>query len=345
MSKSSKLNEPGSGEVPKKRGLRRRAGIGVGAALLLYGAGRRFFSLIPTDELKRSQARPAAEYDEAVARLEQWQAQEGPNINPVCRSQLLTHGRKVAQAIIFVHGIPNCPKQFSELGQLFYERGYNVLIPRMPRCGLADRTTTELKNLKSEELREFADEMVDIAHGLGEQVTIVGLSAGGVVAAWVAQFRPDVDKAVLIAPALSIAGVPERFRLPITKFIYRVPNIFIGRSPQIASVSPPHVYSRQASRSIGHMLRLAVAVLEHARTTKPGAKSVVLVTTASENQVDNKTAKWLVNQWQSKGLQNLTTYEFELNQGIAHDMIDPLRGDQKTHIVYPVLVDLITDSK
>ena len=45
---------------------------------------------------------------------------------------------------------------------------------------------------------------VDIAAGLGDQVTIAGLSAGGVVAAWAAQHRRDVHRAVLIAPSLGV---------------------------------------------------------------------------------------------------------------------------------------------
>jgi hypothetical protein len=43
--------------------------------------------------------------------------------------------------------------------------GYNVLIPRLPRHGLADRKVENLSPLKAEELRDCADASVDIGCG------------------------------------------------------------------------------------------------------------------------------------------------------------------------------------
>jgi pimeloyl-ACP methyl ester carboxylesterase len=43
----------------------------------------------------------------------------------------------------------------------------------------------------------IADEVVDIAQGLGEQVSMAGISMGGVVTAWAAQNRPDIARPIL----------------------------------------------------------------------------------------------------------------------------------------------------
>src|SRR5262249_34407815 len=132
-----------------------------------------------TDDLLVSQPHPAATYAEAAARFEALSAKDDEQVNVVCRSQLLSHGAKVERAIVLVHGIPNCPQQYARLGPLFFERGLNVLIPRMPHHGYADRATHDLRLLTTAELRDFADETSDIACGLGEQVIYLGLSAGG----------------------------------------------------------------------------------------------------------------------------------------------------------------------
>jgi hypothetical protein len=71
-------------------------------------------------------------------------------LNPVCHSQVLSHGRTMERAIIFMHGMTNCPQQYVELAPPFYERGYNVLIPRMPCNGLADLDTNALMDLTAE---------------------------------------------------------------------------------------------------------------------------------------------------------------------------------------------------
>jgi esterase/lipase len=67
--------------------------------------------------------------------------------------------------------------------------GYNVLIPRLPRHGLADRKVENLSPLKAEELRDCADASVDIACGLAQKVYVARLSAGGTLSAWIAQNR------------------------------------------------------------------------------------------------------------------------------------------------------------
>ena len=112
-----------------------------------------------------------------------------PEISTACRSILLTHGQRTEKAVVLFHGYTNCPQQFRELGQILYEQGYNVLIPRLPRHGLADRKVENLSPLTAEELRECADMSVDIACGLGRKVYVAGLSAGGTLSAWVAQNR------------------------------------------------------------------------------------------------------------------------------------------------------------
>src|SRR5712692_7907731 len=136
--------------------------------------------------------------------------QASPKINPACGSILLEHGHRTPRAVAFMHGITSSPVQFRDLGALFHARGYNVFIPRMPRHGYVDRLTRDPANLTVAEYTAYATQTVEIAHGLGEHLTIAGLSVSGVIAAWCAQTRPDVDLAVPIAPAFGPYGVPPR---------------------------------------------------------------------------------------------------------------------------------------
>jgi carboxylesterase len=295
-------------------------------------------------DVMASQPHPATTYAEAMERFEKLSAQDdsGANpVNPLCRSQLLTHGEKVERAIVLVHGIPNCPQQYAKLGPLFHERGLNVLIPRMPYHGYADRATHDLRLLTTEELRAFADETTDIACGLGEQVIYLGLSAGGILAAWVAQFRSDVAKAVVIAPALNVAHVPDRFNGVLITVMNAVPDRYLKRSEAAMAVTPPYVYYGQSSHAVGQLMRFGAFAVRDARTTAPAAQSVLVVTSAFDTVVSNVTIQRLVSLWRAHNAQNLTTYQFPLDQRIVHDMIDPVRGDQQVDVVYPILLDLI----
>jgi len=75
--------------------------------------------------------RPAHDYAEAlllVAAL----APRTPGDRERVRTELLTHGVRTPRVIVLFHGVTNCPAQFDSLGRLLYERGANVLIPRLP---------------------------------------------------------------------------------------------------------------------------------------------------------------------------------------------------------------------
>jgi carboxylesterase len=56
----------------------------------------------------------------------------------------------------------------------------------------------------------YTDEVVDIGRGLGEHLTLAGLSGGGVVTAWAAQTRADLDQAVVMSAALGFQGIRGR---------------------------------------------------------------------------------------------------------------------------------------
>ena len=146
----------------------------------------------------------------------------------------------------------------------------------MPHHGLADRATHDLRLLTTEELRAFADETTDIAGGLGEQVIYLGLSAGGILATWVAQFRPDVAKAVVIAPALNVAHVPDRFNGVLITVMNAVPDRYLKRPEAAMAVTPPYVLSgsRFAGSVTGSPLKLASSASpDSAAASRPGVRN------------------------------------------------------------------------
>jgi alpha-beta hydrolase superfamily lysophospholipase len=214
----------------------------------------------------------------------------------------------------------------------------------MPYHGYVDRATHDLRLLTTEELRAFADETTDIACGLGEQVIYLGLSAGGIIATWVAQFRPDVAKAVVIAPALNVAHVPARLNASLIFAMNSLPDRYLKRSEAAMALTPPYVYYGQSSRAVGQLMRFGAYATRAAQTTPPAAQSILVVTSAFDTVVDNVTIRLLVNRWRAHNARDLTTYEFPLDQRIVHDMIDPVRGDQQVDVVYPILLDLILPS-
>jgi len=287
-----------------------------------------------------SHPRPVQSYAEAVQRTETLRGQEPAAMNPVCQLQLMTHDKKVDRAIILVHGYTNCPQQFRELGQRFYDLGYNVLIAPLPHHGLADRMTDAHAQLKAEELAAYADETVDIAQGLGEQVTMMGISAGGVTTAWAAQNRSDIDLAVIISPAFGFKQIPTPLTAAVMNIYTALPDSFEWWDPVLKGEAPPaHAYPRYSKHALVQALRLGFATQVAAQRVQPAAQKMVVVFNANDNSVNNALTMAVVKLWQAHAA-NLTTYEFEANLKLGHDLIDPAQPDAQIDVVYPRLIDL-----
>jgi esterase/lipase len=320
-----------------------KVGLGAGAALVLTWLMLKTSNRSFTDSLASYSIEPATDYETALARFAQIHAQEAADesLNPVCCSKLLTHGNKTERVIILMHGMTNCPQQFVELAPIFFAQGYNVLIPRMPHNGLADPDTDDLRYLKSVELRDCSNEMVDIARGLGDHITFLGLSVGGLMATWVAQYRDDVNKAVIIAPSFTIG---PRLGVGISRIIMRLflilPNIMTQRLKPFKD-GPDHNYLGFATKGLGEMMRFGFSIYDVSKKRSAAAQSVLIITNAADAAVNNKITLEVAKNWQNNGLHQLNKYEFDAKYKLIHDLIDPGQKEQNVSVTYPILLDLI----
>ena len=327
-----------------KPGVALKAAFGVGALITFAGLILKAFAHQSTDEPGIAQGDPATDYETAMTRFAQVQAQEEAEktLNPVCCSKVLTHGCKAERVIVMMHGITNCPQQFVDLAPRFYEQGYNVLIPRMPHNGLADPDTNDLRYLTSAELRDCSNTMVDIARGLGNHVTYLGLSVGGLMAAWVAQYRSDVNKAVIISPSFTISPY---LGVALSKIIMRLflimPNLMTQRIMPFKDV-PDHNYLGFATRGLGEMMRFGFSIYDTSKNTGAAAQSVLVITNAADTAVNNNITLQVARHWQTNGSEQLVTFEFDAKYKLLHDLIDPGQKLQNVSVSYPILLDLIT---
>jgi esterase/lipase len=289
----------------------------------------------PTPDPASSYAEAAARFDEVLA------AERGKGVYAPCRSRLLDHGGATDVAVVLVHGLTNCPRQFLDLGERIHALGANVLILRVPRHGLADDTGARIGGvgnvggLTPDELSAYADRAVDLASGLGEDVRVLGLSMGGVVAAWAAQNRSEVDRAVTVAPALSLPHVPGFVDSAFRNLFSRLPNVSLPGSATL-----DHAYAGESTGALASMYRLAASVREQAATAAPAAGSIVVVTNANDDQVDNSDIRDLADAWRDNGA-DLTEYEFSKSLELPHDLVDVQQQGARPEIVDPVLLGLL----
>ncbi len=302
--------------------------------------------LLPVRVEDTAVSNPAATHDEAIARVNAIRIDEeaSGDLNPVCLTNVMTHGQKTAKVIVFYHGFTSCPEQFRELGQQFFDQGYNVYIPRLPYHGHTDQLTNAMLDTSAEELAAFATSSLDIAQGLGEEVIVGGLSGGGTIATWIAQQHEDVDRVVVVAPFLGIGFIPTLLNRPVARLLDIIPNIWMWWDPKTKAENPftaYYSYPRYPLHALAEYLRLGFAAQQAARSNPPGVRSIVVITNANDVSVNNGVTAQFVAAWQNHGEEYLRTYEFEKVLNLPHDLITPTREDGNPTLVYPVLLENI----
>jgi len=320
--------------------------IGIILVILLITLGTvawLWFKPLEVDSLTTLPPQVTLDYPKAVARAAMMQTQQDDLI-PACQTQLLTHGEKTDKVIVFLHGLTNCPAQFSELGQLFYEMGYNVFIPRMPYHGYTDRMRKDQSQLTAEELVMYSNEVTDIAQELGDEVTVVGFSAGGVLAAWLAQNRVDIDRVILISPVLGLASVPAPLTELAAKTLLALPDFYVWWNPTVKEDLPGLGSPRFSSHALAELLRLSESIWRQAEQNAPQVGAVLAITNDFDFGVSQEAFERLLTQWEQQGV-SVQTYTIPWDYLWPHDFIDPHVPQNQPVIANPLLIDLITNQK
>ncbi len=284
--------------------------------------------------------RPALSYGEALTRLQQLQAEEGPEINPLCRTQLLTHDPPSRRAVMLYHGYTNCPHQFERLAARLHAAGYTVFIPRLPLHGQVNRRPNDLDRLTVQRAIDFVQTTVDLAAGLADELTVLGFSFGGILAGWAAHHRPEVQRALLVSAAFGLKAV--RYRRLYAALLPRLPEQFRWWDPvlQDRHPGPAHAYWGFSRRGVGNLLRMGLVVEWAARRTAPAARSICVLVNPSDEVVDNRTVLSLAKLWKRQGA-HVETCAFRAEDQLIHDLMDPLQPAQQVEKVYPLVEQLL----
>jgi len=280
----------------------------------------------------------AASYAAARKRIKVFQRADADAVAaPGGESIVLLHGKRTRRAIVLFHGFTNSPRQFRRIAEILHERGDNVFAPRLPGHGLRDGSVHELANLTAEQLRDHADAAIDVAHGLGDSVIVVGLSLGGNLASWCAQFRPEVTRAIVISPALGLAHIPGNADPVLLPLVMHTPDLTRSGVPDRLR---PDRTSGWSTRAIGQMVRLGRAVREAASTHAPDAREILLLLNAHDHTVNRSRNLELAECWGSTG-GNVRVWEFSDSLHLPHDIVDPDEPFGNVAASYPVILALI----
>jgi hypothetical protein len=288
---------------------------------------------------------PATSFEDALIKFETLRTAESAlPLSEQGASRLLHHGQKTDRAFVLLHGLTNCPEQFVPFAKILHAAGHNVVIPRARLAGYSDRLNGEQGLQTAQDLLDQASIGLDIAAGLGNRTTLVGLSGSAVAAAWMAQNRDGIEDVAILSPFFGAYGLPTPAVDAAGAIFSRLPNFYVWWDPdkKDSLPGPPHAYPRFGTLCMADSVQLSRNVRSHLESSPPRSQRVLFITTANDVAADNSLTDSISKTLAArKGPAEILIYEFPPEAGIPHDMIDPAQPGANTPLVYPKLLDLL----
>lgn len=298
-------------------------------------------SQIPTFQSRPS---PAATFDEALAKFENLRQEDLLHpLRPEGASRLFHHGHKTERVFVLLHGLTNCPEQFVPLAKILHAKGANVVLPRARLAGFADRLNNDQGHQTAQDLIDQAAVGLDIASGLGDRITLIGLSGSAVAAGWMAQNRDGIDDVMLIAPFFGMYGVQPSVIDATAATLSKLPNFYQwwDSSKKDNLPGPLYAYPRFGTHCMADTIQLSRDVRTNLHSKPLLAKRLIFLTTASDRGANNQLTNEIAAQLRAREGEKVITYEFPESLGIQHDMIDPAQPGANTDLSYSKILELV----
>lgn len=289
----------------------------------------------PPQTAPQPDAHPGApSYADAVARIAARTRQDDSVAVSNGRSILLTRGAPTPRVYVLLHGFTDAPTQFGTVGTHLFADGDNVYIPRLPHHAERTSPLRAISHVRSDELARFADSTAEIARGLGDTIIVVGLSAGGVLAGWIAEFHPEVQRAVLIAPAIAPGILSDDDGGGLVLLASKLPDIRRGEAP--VDSSRPENVPGITTRGLAELLRLGRRVHDQAETGPPAVHDIVFLLNERDRTVSEPASLDLAQRWRDRGA-GVRVYRFTASTNLPHNVMELTTHGGNTTLVYPVV--------
>src|SRR3990167_3598479 len=254
-----------------------------------------------------------------------------------CQSRLLVHEQKTAKSVVMFHGVSACSYQFSDLAQYFYERGYNVYAPTALEHGTSDEKA--YSQVSSKQLVDFANQSANITSALGSETGVIGLSGGGMLATWTAQYHENMKHLLVLSPFF------EPSRQQAAAYKIKPFLLFYGKHiiPDTFSVND------DGSTGLSYYALTQFAIVGKnlpSPAAKTNIQSVSLVLVEDDIDINQPLARSTISEIADTNNLKLRSYDIPAAWGIAHvtvgpenEKIDPYRAE-----LYQRYFDMYSDN-
>ncbi len=255
-------------------------------------------------------------------------------------SLLLSHGYQTEKTLLCFHGYTKSPNQFIELAYEIFKTGVNVWVPRLPHHGLDDKRSDEQQELSPSDLKSFVARNVDIIKGLGLKPTVLGISGGGVLAAWSASRYPGIDHTISLSPVLGLRNFPKSLYSLVPGLMRWLPNRFVWWEGEEGLVADESGYPKLSTKALGSFLELGVDLFQMRKEPLASPK-LTMVLNQLDDKVDNEISAKTIEGWLKSEKNQIERIDFSDNDNLDHDIVSPEILGVKKDRVYKLYKELI----
>ena len=119
----------------------------------------------------------------------------------------ILHPQKSSRAVLLVHGFTGYPGELIRPAEDLYERGFDVFVPRLPGHGTSGKDF--MKSDHKDWIRMAENAASDLISRYSE-VSVVGHSMGGAIAAILMERHKEIRRGVLTCPGIEISFLDEK---------------------------------------------------------------------------------------------------------------------------------------
>lgn len=258
-------------------------------------------------------------YKEAVKQISAQQKKDRAqkSFEEGCETQSYLHDKKVARTVVLFHGIVACPKQYSTVAKAFFDAGYNVYVPLAPEHGTTNNPEAT-SDVTLNSLTRYVGDSYSVATGLGDEIGFVGLSGGGALATWGAQYIDGVSRLLVLSPFYRTTqqAAPD-WQYPFLLSLYGM-NLAPDRQVQDFSI-----------RALTKYLILVENYREDLKA--PHLKHVAVITSANDKDIDLDLAHRIPSTLAKNSSASFQHTRLAPELGIGHDMLSPEQSAVKKH--------------
>ncbi len=257
-------------------------------------------------------------YDSALKRV-RGIIEEEERSGVIQSSLCFNHGHPTSVSLLCYHGYTRSPAQFEEFAYRMFRQGVNVWIPRLPYHGLAKEQEREQGLLTLADLKSFVARHLDLIKSMGQRTVVMGLSGGGVLAAWGAGRYPGIEKTICLSPVIGVRTIPKQLHAILPEVMRWLPNRFIKWGDDEKEKDKGY-YDEYSTKALGAFLELGLEVYKN-RKQKLASPQVTMILNENDDKIDNVIVSRIVEGWISRDEQKINRIDFGGYEGLPHDLV------------------------